>query len=304
MLSHMMQNAEWKIAPPVMLEQLVGRGQELPSMPEIYLRVSELLEDESSSLQQIAETVQNDPAITSRVLKMVNSTYYGLPSQVSSVSQAVVLLGRERLRHLLIGSVLRGVFIEQDNPAFSMLAFWQHSIKTAIIARQLAHQVEAIEEPDAMFTAGLLHDIGKLLLINRFPERMLAAEEYMMRKRADVLTAELIQMGVTHTAVGEALMQYWGLPQLLVDCASKHHEAVHDGRNRYATHLIYLASHLSQYVPPLDDQETRDILDDIDNWDLGQLSLEQIGSACQQADDLVFEVMESLGMVSIEIGGD
>jgi HD-like signal output (HDOD) protein len=99
-------------------------------------------------------------------------------------------------------------------------------------------------------------------------------------------------------------MQYWGFPQLLVDCASKHHEAVHDGCNRYATHLIYLASHLSQYVPPLDEQETRDILDDIDNWDLGQLSLEQIGNACQQADDLVFEVMESLGMVSIEIGND
>ena len=304
MLSHMMLNAEWKISPPVMLEQLVGRGQELPSMPEIYLRVSELLEDDSSSLEQIADTVQNDPAITGRVLKMVNSSFYGLPSQISSVAQAVRLLGRERLRHILLGSVLRGVFIEHDNPAFSMLDFWQHSIKTAIIARELAVYVEQIAEPEAMFTAGLLHDIGKLLLINRFPERMLAAEEYMMRKRVDILSAELIQTGVTHTAVGEALMHYWGLPPLLVECAASHHESVHDGRNRHATHLVYLASHLSQYVPPLDDQETRNILDDIDNWDMNGLSLGQIGSACQQADDLVFEVMESLGMVSMEIDGD
>ncbi|MDH3389698.1 MAG: HDOD domain-containing protein, partial [Gammaproteobacteria bacterium] len=261
-----MHSAEQKFDQPVTLEQLIGKGQDLPSLPEIYLRVSEQLEDENSSVQQIGDTVQNDPAITTRVLKMVNSAYYGLPNQVSSIAQAVSLLGRERLKHILIGSVLRGVFSGHDNPAFSMQVFWQHSIKTAIIARQLAQQTRQIDEPEAMFTAGLLHDIGKLLLINRFPERMLAAEEYMIQKRVDILSAELKQVGVTHTAVGEALMQYWGLPQMLVDCASRHHETVHDGPHRHATHLIYLANSLSQYVPPLDHDETQTILDDIENW--------------------------------------
>ena len=155
-----------------------------------------------------------------------------------------------------------------------------------------------------MFTAGLLHDIGKLLLINKVPEQMLAAEEYMIQKRLDILSAEMSQVGVTHTAVGEALMHHWGLPQMLVDCARNHHELVHDGPYRRATHLIYLANQLSQYVPPLNDDETRDILQDIENWDMGDISLEQIASACQQADDMVFEVMESLGMVALEISGD
>lgn len=304
MLNSIMQNAELRIDRPVTLEQLIGKGQDLPSLPEIYLRVSEQLEDANSSVQQIGDTVQNDPAITTRVLKMVNSAYYGLPNQVASIAQAVSLLGRERLKHILIGSVLRGVFSAHDNPAFSMQAFWQHSIKTAIIARQLGQQISQIEEPEAMFTAGLLHDIGKLLLIRKFPERMLAAEEYMIQKRVDILSAELSQIGLTHTAVGEALMYHWGLPQLLVDCATHHHESVHDGPNRFATHLIYLANHLSEYVPPLDDEETRDILDDIENWDQGHFSLEQIASACQHADDMVFEVMESLGMVAIEISSD
>ena len=299
-----MRNAELDIVQPMALEQLIGKGQDLPSLPEIYLRVSEQLEDENSSVQQIGDTVQNDPAITSRVLKMVNSAFYGLPNQVSSVAQVVSLQGRERLKHILIGSVLRGVFNSDDNPAFSMQVFWQHSIKTAIIARQLAREIPQIGEPEAMFTAGLLHDIGKLLLIIKFPERMLTAEEFMIQKRIDILSAELQQVGVTHTAVGEALMQHWGLPQLLVDCASHHHETVHDGPHRFATHLIYLANKLSEYVPPLDDQETRDILDDIDNWDQGNLSLEQIASACQHADEMVFEVMESLGMVTIEISAD
>ncbi len=290
--------------PPITLETLTGSSQDLPSLPEVYLRVSEQLEDETSSVSQIGDTVQNDPAITTRVLKMVNSAYYGLPNQVSSVAQAVSLLGRERLKHILIGSVLRGVFSTQDNPAFSMQAFWQHSIKTAIIARELARSIADVGEPEAMFTAGLLHDIGKLPLINRVPERMLAAEEYMIQKRVDILSAELNQIGITHTAVGETLMRQWGLPDLLIDCARNHHEVVHDGPHRRATHLIYLANQLSTYVPPLNDEETLAILDDIIDWDLGDLSLEQIASACQHADDMVFEVMDSLGMVAIEISAD
>ncbi len=304
MLSSIMRNAELNMDQPVTLEQLIGKGQDLPSLPEIYLRVSQQLEDENTSVQQIGDTVQNDPAITTRVLKMVNSAYYGLPNQVASVAQAVSLMGRERLKHILIGSVLRGVFSGHDNPAFSMQAFWQHSIKTAIIARQLGRQISQIEEAEAMFTAGLLHDIGKLLLIKKFPERMLEAEEYMILKRVDILSAELTQVGLTHTAVGEALMHHWGLPKMLIDCAGSHHEAVHDGPNRFATHLIYLANKLSEYVPPLDDEETQNILDDIENWDQGQLTLEQIASACQHADEMVFEVMESLGMVAIEISSD
>ena len=289
---------------PLTLDELIGGNQELPSLPEIYLRVSQQLEDETTTVQHIGDTVQTDPAITSRVLKMVNSAYYGLPNQVSSVAQAVSLLGRERLKHILIGSVLRGVFSGRDNPAFSMQAFWQHSIKTAIIARELARHVGAIAEPEAMFTAGLLHDIGRLLLSNSVPERMLAVEEYMVRQRVDVLGAELQVIGLTHTAVGETLMQHWGLPSLLIDCARCHHEPVHDGPNRHATHLVYLANQLSHYVPPLDDDETRDILGDIANWDMQPFSLEQIAVACQHADELVFEVMESLGMVTLEIGGD
>ncbi len=304
MLLSMTRTAELDIQSPVTLEQLIGKGQDLPSLPEIYLRVSEQLENESSTVQQIGATVQNDPAITTRVLKMVNSAYYGMPNEVASVSQAVSLLGRERLKHILIGSVLRGVFSTQENPAFSMQVFWQHSIKTAIIARQLAAQISAIKEPESMFTAGLLHDIGKLLLINKVPQRMLAAEEYMVQKRVDVLTAELSQVGVTHTAVGEALMDHWGLPQLLIDCSRNHHEVVHDGPNREATHLIYLANCLSTYVPPLDEQETQNILDDIENWDQGYATLEQIAYACQYAEDMVFEVMESLGMVALEISSD
>ena len=297
----MSANPERDIFEPLTLDQLVDKGQELPSLPEIFSRVSEQLEDPTCSLEQIANTIQNDPAITTRILKMVNITYCGLPGDVMTVTEAVKLLGRERCKHILIGSVLDGVFDSDENPAFSIQAFWQHSIKTALIARQLAAFTDGIDEPETMFTAGLLHDIGKLMLIERFPEEMLAAEKTMIRRRIDELSAELLEVGLTHTAVGEALMQHWGLPDILANCARCHHETVHDGLNRRETHLIYLANRLSEYVPPLDDEETMAILDDIENWNMGQVSIEQIAGACQNADDLVFEVMESLGMVPSEV---
>jgi putative nucleotidyltransferase with HDIG domain len=300
MLSPMLENAKFEIYQPIMLEDLVGEGQVLPSLPEVYLLVREQLEDENCGVDEIGVTIAQDPAITTCILKLVNSSYCEFSGEVSSVAHAVSLLGRERCKHLLIGSVLKGVFSAEDNPAFSMQVFWQHSIHTALIARELAGHIDAILEPEAMFTAGMLHDIGKLLLFEHFPREMLAVEEAMIRQRLDELTAELRQVGLTHTAVGEALMLHWGLPDVLIDCTRNHHEAVHDGPNRHATHLIYLANRLSEYVPPLDEGEAEAILSDIENWGMAQVTVDQIASACQIADDLVFEVMESLGMVAID----
>jgi len=300
MLIPMLQNAELSLDQPVMLDDLVDSGQELPSLPEIYVRVSEQLGNESCSVEQIGVTIRHDPAITSRIMKAANDNREGMTRQVSSVAEAVNLLGRERCKNLLIGPALKETFGDRDDPAFSMQLFWQHSIKTAIIARQLGTEMEVISDPETMFTAGLLHDIGKLLLIDRFPQAMLAAEETMIRRRIDELSSELPQLGMTHTAVAEALMQYWGLPDILVECARNHHEVVHDGPNRYATHLIYLANKLSEYVPPLDESEAIAMLHDIENWNMGGASIEQVVLACQNADDMVFEVMESFGMIAFD----
>lgn len=301
MLDPMPANAERDFFEPVMLRDLVGEGFVLPSLPAVFMRVSAQLEDENCSVEQVARSIQNDPSITTRLLKLLNSSYYGLERQVSSVTQALDILGREQCKHILLDSAVCGAFGAGEDPAFSMLAFWQHSIKTALIARQLAGVCEFVDDPEVMFTAGLLHDIGKLLLIERFPRQMLAAEEIMIRRRVDQLSAELSQVGLTHTAVGEALMEHWGLPEILIDCARCHHESVHDGPNRHATHLIYLANRLSEYQPPLDDDETFTILDDIENWDMNRIGVDQIVYACQRTDELVFEVMESLGMVGPEI---
>ncbi len=127
-----------------------------------YIRVSGLLNDEKSTAQQIGDAVQSDPSLTSKILKVVNSAYYGLAQPVTSISQTVSLLGRERLGSILLGTVVEGLFSDMVN--FSLDDFWKHSVKTAIISRQLAKQNSSIDDHEALFTAGLLHDIGRLVI--------------------------------------------------------------------------------------------------------------------------------------------
>ena len=288
----------------ITIESLLERGQDLCSLPEIYIRVSEMLDNPRATAPQIGETVQTDPAISSRILKMVNSAYYGLPNQVSSISKAIIILGRERLKQILIGSVLGSIFTSINNDGFSMSAFWQHSIKTAIIARELALQGNDIEEQDAMFTAGLLHDIGRLIIADNLPDINIQIDELAEIDRLDRAQAEFQILGFTHADLGAALMKQWGFPELLICCTGGHHGSEHSGEFAQATRLIYLSNQLSQFVPPIDENETLEILSNIPHWESAARLPGQISIACQLADDLVFDVMESLGMVNIEISAD
>ena len=288
----------------ITIESLIEQGQDLCSLPEIYIRVSEMLDNPSATAPQIGETVQTDPAISSRILKMVNSAYYGLPNQVSSISKAIIILGRERLKQILIGSVLGGIFTSINNEAFSMSKFWQHSIKTAIIARELAIQGNDVEEQDAMFTAGLLHDIGRLIIADNLPEINIEIDELAERSRIDRAQAEYQIIGFTHADLGAALMRQWGFPELLIYCTGEHHGSEHTGEFAQAARLVYLSNQLSQYIPPIDENETLEMLSKIPHWENAARLPGQISIACQLADDLVFDVMDSLGMVNMEISAD
>ncbi len=286
------------------ISALLASADKLPSLPEICLRASEQLEDESVKVQQIGETVQNDAAISSRILRMVNSAYYGLPNHVSSIAQAVALLGRQRLKQILIGSVLSSVFHRKPGVDFPAQEFWQHSIKTAIIARKLAEDIEEIAEPESLFTAGILHDIGQLIMLDKAYDAMKAAQKMAEEQRISILDAETQTTGVNHAEVGAALIRHWGLPDILSESVEEHHSLQHHGQHRQAAHVLYLANQLAEVVPPIDDDETRDILDHIDGWEIPGITTESVAAACQIADEMSFTVMENLGMLDMEIVAD
>jgi len=292
-----------------MLEPLLKQAGELPALPEVYIRVTELLETENSSGLKIGEAVQTDPALTARILKMINSAYYGLRNPVTSISQAVALLGRQQLKQVLLGSVMAGVFKDFDVTHFPLRDFWQHCIKTAIIGRQLAMQNARIIDHDAFFTAGLLHDVGWLVIAKVNPGSYVQITQLAKNENRDLLEVEAEKLGVTHIDVGVALLDKWGIPGLITECVRKHHDRDHIGPLSVETSIVFLANQLSHFDlgdgaqehEQEEEERISGILSTIPNWENAKCTSEQIGIACRLADQQWLEVMESLGMMDLDI---
>ncbi|MCP4469307.1 MAG: HDOD domain-containing protein [Gammaproteobacteria bacterium] len=290
-----------------MLELLLKQAGELPSLPEVYIRVTELLETETSTAAKIGAAVQTDPTLTARILKQINSAYFGLRNPVTSIPQAVILLGRQQLQQVMVGSVLSGVFKDFGITAFPLRDFWQHCVKTAIIARQLAMQNGRIIDHEAFFTAGLLHDIGWLVIAKVNPGSYIQINEIAKAEHREIIEVEADKFGVTHIEVGVALLEKWGIPGLITQCVKKHHESVHIEPYKIETAIVYLANQLSHIDLSSEEFEEEkeeaipEFLSGIPNWEQSKCTLEQIGIACRLADEQWLEVMESLGMVDLDI---
>jgi putative nucleotidyltransferase with HDIG domain len=288
-----------------MLEPLLKQAGQLPSLPEVYIRVTELLENESSTGMKIGEAVQSDPALTARILKLINSAYYGLQNPVTSIPQAVTLLGRQQLKQVLLGSVLAGVFKDFDITAFPLRDFWQHCIKTAIIGRQLGMQNARVLDHEVFFTAGLLHDIGWLVIAKVNPGSYGQIIELAKAENKDVIEVETEKLGVTHIDVGVALLEKWGIPGLITQCVRRHHDTDHIGSFEIETCIVYLANKLSRLDLGGEQEEEEkliaDTLSTIPNWEKSKCTAEQITIACRLAEEQWLEVMESLGMVDLDI---
>jgi len=284
------------------LESLLEQSHELPSLPEIYIKVSQLIESDDAGSRDIGDAIQTDPSLTAKILKLINSAYFGLSSEVTSVPQAVSLLGRNQLKQVVLGSILSGVFPKIDSEHFSMHEFWAHSVKTAIIARHLAMQNASIVDHEAFFTAGLLHDIGRLIIARAAPDELMLVTEIVNLEGRNVLEVEIERLGVTHIDVGAMLMRNWNMPSLLTQCLVKHHDEEHIGPYTIETSIVYLANLLSQQEAIYDEDEMEMVLEEIPGWEKIDCSLEQTFIAYRLADEQWLDVMLSLGMTNYNEG--
>ena len=296
-----------------MLEQLIKQAGQLPPLPEIYIRVNELLSSEDSTGSKIGEALQSDPALTAKILKLINSAFYGLHNPVTSIPQAVSLLGRDQLKQILLGSVMSGVVKELDITNFPLRDFWQHCIKTAIIARQLAMQNAQVIDHEAFFTVGLLHDIGWLVIAKVKPGSFELIHEMARAEVRETLDVETRELGFTHIDVGVALLEKWKMPHSIIQSVNKHHDYEHDGVFSIETSIAYLANRLSRFelntinndnIEDDADEENdplTEVLSTIDNWEASKCTAEQIGIACRLAEEQWLEVMETLGLGDLDI---
>lgn len=196
----------------------------LVTLPHIFVRISQLVEDPGSSTTDIAKAISQDPSFTVRMLRVANSPFYGFPSRIDTVAKAVSIIGTSQIRSLALSMSIAKSFERLPNKLVSMENFWRHSLYCAMISRILAKHVRNCDS-EAVFTAGLLHDIGELVIFNRVPEKARDALLLMQDSIDDMPSnkAERQVMGFDHAQVGMELAHQWKLPPLLVECIGYHH---------------------------------------------------------------------------------
>jgi len=228
------------------LGQLISRMTSLPSMPAIYLELLEALRSPDVSVQQIGEIMEKDMAMTAKVLQLVNSAFFGLRRKVGNVREAVVYLGLETISALVFSVKVFSQFQTPGLAHFSIEALWKHSLATAKLARRIARLEGAPERVcDDALMAGLLHDLGKLVLVVNLPQEY---DEALGLAQAEDLTeseAEQQVLGATHAAVGTYLLWLWGLPDAITEATAFHHNPRESpGRDFGPLTAVYVANAL------------------------------------------------------------
>lgn len=201
---------------------LVNRSLELVSPPSTYTRLDTLIQDPDSAIDDFASVINTDPALATRLLKIVNSPFYGFPSQINTISRAITIIGTRELNHLVLATSVLNTFSGIPSTLINMDSFWQHSLACAMTARQLANACGQ-RGTERLFTAGLLHNIGSLVMYQSLPELAREAINSARFGHETIFEAEQRIIGFDHSEVGEALALAWRLPESLVDTIRHHH---------------------------------------------------------------------------------
>ena len=205
------------------LRRNLDRIENLPTLPVIAMEVNNLLQDYNTSIKKLSSVIENDQAIVAKILKLVNSAFFGLRSKVGNIPHAITLLGFNTVRNAVISvSVIKVLSDISDMEGFKVNDFWTHSVSVAVASKQIANTTH-LHNPDDCFIGGLLHDIGKLILINKFES--LFREIWRLKKDENIsfFDAEKMIGSMTHAQIGGYLASRWKLPAALSDTISRHH---------------------------------------------------------------------------------
>jgi HD-like signal output (HDOD) protein len=206
------------------IKKLLALCRKLPAMPKLYSQVSKELSSPNGSIDVVAQLIAQDPVMTAKILQVVNSAFFALGRQVNEPSDAVMFLGAERTRSLIL---LAGVFTQFEGvgcPGFSPEQIWNHSLQVGALARNVAMaETKNVKTAEAAFTAGLIHDMGKLILAANVPMMCNAIEQLHKSKRLTQRDAEMQVLGTTHAELAACLLGTWALPLPVLEAVAWHH---------------------------------------------------------------------------------
>ncbi len=223
---------------------LVDEMEDIVLPPDICLNVMDLVHSENSSARDIGEVIARDPNLTSRLLRLVNSPFFGFSAKIDTVSRAISMVGTREIYNLVIAVSAVKSFSNISNQLVNMDTFWRHSLFTALIARSLAKRCGLLH-PERMFVAGMLHDLGLLVLFNRAED---ASRDLLLIADGDeelFYQAELDMLGFSHCDIGGQLLRRWNLPEELQQTVACHHNPNLATGSGLEAAIIYTASILA-----------------------------------------------------------
>ena len=223
----------------------LDRIRDIPTLPVMVMEANRLLEDPNTSVANICAIIEKDQAMAMKILKLVNSSFYGLPSQISTIRNAIIVLGYNTVRNVIMTLTImklmpkKGMWIE----GFSAGDLWSHAVEVAVLSRHLAELAD-VKWANDCFVAGLLHDIGKVIQFRFFPSVFEAVYQRTIQENLPFFEAEKLLEVVDHAQIGGTLGQKWMLPPILIEAIRYHHEIPDNVKDPSPVLLVHAADRI------------------------------------------------------------
>jgi len=272
------------------LQNLVNQSKQISSLPTIFYQINEAVEDPECSFVEIGEIISGDPSLSARLLKIVNSSYFGFPNKIETITHAVTIVGMAQLRDLALATTVVNQFKGIPKNLINMEKFWLHSVATGLTAKVIAiYRRET--NPDRFYVMGMLHDLGRLLLLLNIPDSIKTVmEKYELG--GTMYDVEVEVLGFNHSAVAGELMRSWRLPEMLQEAVAFHHNPEQAPHYPIAASIVHVADFIAhgmelgscgeRFVPPLNPKA----------WELLELPPSLLSPIMEQVDRQVSEAVE------------
>jgi HD-like signal output (HDOD) protein len=256
------------------LWEQVTANAKLISLPEVYLRLKDLLAQPDCSMADVALIIGQDPALTARLLRLVNSPYFGLAAKIETVFRAINMLGIQQVHDLTLATAVAHTFPGMPNEIMNIRKFWKHSVFCGLVSRGLA-KAAGVQDSERLFVAGLLRDIGHLVMYQTLPQPCQQARLAAAQRVQPLYRVERELIGIDYARVGGVLMRQWLLPSRLREATEFHVEPHRALAFPLETYLVHLAALLVTAADSGQEFASGALQPQAESWDITGLSLTQ-----------------------------
>lgn len=229
------------------LSYMTEKIKNIPSLPEIITKSIEIMQDKNASVADLSKLISNDIGLTARVLKLVNSSYYGFPKQISTIHQAIIILGFTTVKGVILSASIYKMFTPKSNQTFDYKMFWKHSLLTAIAARKLSKQTTLNTQED-IFSAAFLHDIGKIIFAQYDWENYSNVCNHEYETEKELMQKEEQECGLNHCEIANMVAYSWNLPEIFCDIITYHHNPEASEKYKKECCIVYVANMIASAI--------------------------------------------------------